>query len=381
MSVKKSNEDFKAHSVDMHTQLHRGVEGLQSLRKQWEELHRYCDLWSRFEWYHAYATNLSVDSENIYFIQIIAGDETVAIIPAEITKQRIGPFGSLNVLCLAFHPHIFLTDFPLNPHVDPTMVSKQMMKAFLRLPVRWDVVQWPRIMHSSNAMRVTRSISGYSVHIRQATQSNSIDTRKSFEELFNTFSKNLRTHLKKSRKRLTDIDNWHVKSDNEDIWQSYNDFLRLESSGWKGGSGAGSAIGLNDGTRGFYATLLGNRSSNFLPEITLLICGSHPIAGQFTIWTQGCKYIQKIGYDEDYSKIAPGQILLEEVLRSACTSTSTERVSLISNSPWHQQWHPTQDETFDVMVFRHRSYGIVMGWYLSARKIAKFFITTVKERF
>lgn len=383
MNVNVPTRDLITHNVDMHTQVHRGVAGLHSLRTQWEGLHVYCDLWSRFEWYHAYVTSLAVDSESIYFIQVIAGEETVAIIPSEISRQRIDPFGNLKVLCLAFHSHIILTDFPLNQYVDPAKVAEQMLKAFRKLPDRWDVIRWPRIMHSSNALMIARAINGYTVYTRPAQPCNTFNTSNSLDAIFNSLSTKTRTNLRRARKRLTDASSWHIETNRsaDDFGPSYEDFLRLESSGWKGESGSGSAINLNKGTRNFYATLLEQRSLDFVPEVTLLICESNAIAGQFTVLTRGWKHLLKIGYDEFYSKLAPGQILLEEALGSACVSTSIERYSLVSSMPWHLQWQPEHGETFDVIVFRRRLFGVVFGWYLASRRLAKSLFTMVKEMY
>ena len=168
--------------MKMHTKILKGVAGMHSLRNQWEELHGYCDLWARFEWNLAYVTNLAVDSENIYFIQVIADEKTIAIIPAEISRQEIKPFGNLKVLCLACHSHIYAMDFPLNPQIDPAKVAEQMLKAFKKFPVQWDVIRWSQVMDSSNAIHVARSTSHHSVFIRSSQLSSFIDTNIPFEE-------------------------------------------------------------------------------------------------------------------------------------------------------------------------------------------------------
>ncbi|MEI8371257.1 MAG: GNAT family N-acetyltransferase [Planctomycetota bacterium] len=367
--------------MNMHTRVHRGIGGLNSLRSQWVALHGFCDLWARFEWYYAYLTNLVVDRESVYFIQILAGDETVAIIPAEVVKQNLKPFGNLKVLCLAFHSHIAITDFPLDPRVDPASVAEQLLKTLRNIPECWDLIRWPRIMHSSNALLISRALRGHSIHIRPAEPCNTIDTNKSFQDLASNFSNQLQRRLKKSRRLLSEIANLCVATARsaEDSGASYEEFLRIEASGWKGDSGTASAILLNKAPRGFYAALLDQKNTDFLPEIYLLESGLQSIAVQFSIGTRGCKHVLKIGYEESYSKMSPGQILMEDVLMSACRTTSTERVSLVSNQPWHQQWQPKPEDTFDVMIFRNRLHGVIFGWCIALRKLAKSFVKKVKS--
>ena len=374
--------ESEARSMELHTRILKGVAGMDSLRNQWEDLHSYCDLWSRFEWYHAYVTNLAVDSESIYFIQVIAGEKTIAIVPAEISRQEIKPLGNLKVLCLAFHSHIPLMDFPLNPHVDPAMVVEQLLKAFQDLPVHWDVIRWSRVMDSSNAIHVARSASYHSIFIRSSVPCNFIDTSNSFEELFNNLSSKQRNNLKASRKRLSKTADWQVtKSASEvDFVPSYEAFLRIESSGWKGESGEGTGIQMNSGTLKFYASLLRQINPDFVPEVILLKCGPQAIAGQFMIRTHGIMYGIKMGYDECYAKLSPGKILMEEILRSACDSTAIKGVNCVSNALWSHQWKPKQEETFDVIVFRNRAFGVMFGRYLYARKLAKSVATWVKGK-
>jgi len=357
--------------VEMKAEVHKGIAGLNSLRKQWEKLHCFCDLWARFEWYHSYVTNLAVDAENIYYIQVIAGGETVAIIPAEICAQKNGLIKSPKVLCLAFHSHISLTDFPLNPHIDPHKVAACMLQAFQKLPVKWNLIRWSRIMHSSHALTVARTITNCTVLMRPGKLCNIVDTSKPFAEYFNTLSNHTRSQLRRMRKRLTEVGSWHIVQniDFEDIDTSYKEFLRIESSGWKGK--AGSAIELNRGARGFYATLLEQSSLDFIPEITLLMLESKSIAGEFSITTHACRYSLKVGYDEQYSKVTPGQLLTEEVVKYACGSTSIEQMNFITDMQHQLLWHPRREETFDVIIFRRRLYGFLFNCYYLAGRLAK----------
>jgi hypothetical protein len=374
--ISNKRVELQTVSQDIRANVHNGVTGLHRLRKQWEGLHEFCDLWARFEWYFAYLTNIAADSENIYFIEIIVGQETVAIIPAEISRQKIYPFGTRKVLCLASHSHIPLMDFPLNLHIDHAKVAEQMLMTFKELPTQWDVMRWSHIMDSSNAMRVARLVRGYSVHIRQDSLSNFIETNVTYDQL-SCVSTKMRSNLRKNRKQLSKIGRWKVTTNESatDFCPYYEEFLNVESSGWKGESGTSSAIKLNSNIRNFYSTLLEQRSTDFIPKVTLLMVESEAVSGQFTVYTKGCVNVLKICYDENYSKMSPGQILVEELLISACVSPYIERMSFVTNMAWQHRWKPKQDLTFDVLVFRRLSLGLVFGWYLAVRRLAKLVVT------
>jgi CelD/BcsL family acetyltransferase involved in cellulose biosynthesis len=378
--ISNKHVELQIVNQDIRANIHNGATGLNRLRKQWEGLHEFCDLWARFEWYFAYLTNLAADSENIYFIEIIVGQETVAIIPAEISSQKIHPFGSLKVLGLAYHSHIPLTDFPLSLHIDHAKVAEQILKIFKEVPTQWDVMRWSHIMDSSNAMRVARLIRGCSTHIRQDSLCNYIETKSTYEQL-SCVSTKIRSNLRKNRKQLSKIGNWKVTTSESatDFHPYYEEFLNVEASGWKGDSGTSSAIKLNSNIRNFYSTLLEQRSADFVPRVTLLISESKPVSGQFTVYTQGCVNVLKICYDENYSKVSPGQILIEELLISACASTYIEKMSFVTDMTWQHRWKPKQDVTYDVLIFRRPSLGMVFGWYLTVRRLVKSVITKYRR--
>ncbi|MGB5445554.1 MAG: hypothetical protein WBM99_08615, partial [Psychromonas sp.] len=247
MNMKVLNEDeisdnlqsSEVLNLSMYSRVFRGLSGLESLRNEWEGLHDFCDLWARFEWYFAYLKNLAVDSDNVFLIQIVAGDETVAIIPAEISKQRMLPFGNLKVLSLAHHSHLAITDFPLASRVNLNEVSKLMLESLRTLPVHWDMIRWPRIMHSSNAIGIARSINDCSIYIRQSEPCNTIDTKKSFDDLYNCFSRKMRRNLRAYKRSMDKSFVWHIETSRiaKDPGPSYEEFMRIESSGWKGSSG------------------------------------------------------------------------------------------------------------------------------------------------
>ena len=48
----------------------------------------------------------------------------------------------------------------------------------------------------------------------------------------------------------------------------------------------------------------------------------------------------KIGYDEDYARVSPGQLLFEYVLKESCADPAIKRANLVSNAAWSRVWRP-----------------------------------------
>jgi hypothetical protein len=352
-----------------HFQVYAGLSGVQSVAEQWSSLHGSCDLWARFELFNAYATSLVTDDVCLYLVQVFDGESTVAVIPAIVSKETIAPFGSINVLSLPKSHHIALTDFPVDSRADPAIVANCMIEAFGALPIKWDVIRWPRIIHSSNAMAIARAIRGHTITLRPSSPCNFFETTQTYDDLSSSFSKNIRASLKKSHRRLQELPAGTVVVGKAagDQMAAFEEFLRLEASGWKGESGTGSAIQLRPDLKNFYLSLLGQENTEFVPEVTLLHLGRTAVAAQFSIRVRHRKHIMKIAYDEHQEKYSPGQVLLEEVLIKACSSSSIDRVSLVTNMPWHHTWRPQSEGTYDVILFRNKLTNILFRWYLAAR--------------
>jgi CelD/BcsL family acetyltransferase involved in cellulose biosynthesis len=348
-----------------------GLDGLRALRESWLSLHAGAGLFARYEWHLASAMHLLGDAQSIAYVQVLDGERTVAIVPAIAGVASVPPFGRLRVLSLGLHSHLSLVDFPLAADVRVEEVAAALCAALATWPERWDVLYWNRVLASSHALRLARAFDAFAAHIAQDGLCNTLDTRQRFPELFARLSKNLRVSLRKSQKRLEESGGAHITCNSLSadaasgsqpaalhnsaggIDAAYDAFLAIEASGWKGEAGIGSAIRLDPAARGFYAELLALRGADFAPEVTLLLRGDKPIAAQFSVCVNRCKHVLKIGYDEAESRFSPGQVLMAGVLEAA-SGGMIERVSLVTNMPWHQTWRPVAEPRYNVRVFRRR---------------------------
>ena len=365
-----------------------GLAGLRALREPWLSLHAWADLYARYEWHLACAMHLLDDASSLAYVQVLDGARTVAIVPTIVSNASVSCFRHLRVLSLGLHEQLRLADFPLAADVRIKEIAAALGTALAAWPERWDALHWPRILGSSHAMLVARELKAAGAQIVTATAFNTLDTRRPFPELLAGLSKNLRASLRKSQKRLEESGGAHmtvngvpvdaVRSANEatlgsapigGINAAYEAFLALESSGWKGETGIGSAVHLNPATRGFYAELLAQRGPDFAPEVTLLLRGYTPIAAQFSVCVNHCKHVLKIGYHEAESRFSPGQVLMARVVEVA--SGALECVNLVTDMQWHKTWRPLPEEAFRVVVFRERWRAALHRGYLAARRTAK----------
>jgi CelD/BcsL family acetyltransferase involved in cellulose biosynthesis len=75
-------------------------------------------------------------------------------------------------------------------------------------------------------------------------------------------------------------------------------------------------------------------------EINSLYVDGRCIASQFCLRTGSEYLIPKIAYDEAYSRLSPGLLLMEETLARCCEDPTLKRLNLQTNGRWQRDWHP-----------------------------------------
>ena len=338
----------------------KDVDGLRQLENDWLELTPKASLFARYEWNLAAAMHLLGEGQEIWFCRI--GDSAgrpLAIIPALAGNTPVKPFGYLPALALGWSHQLATFDFPMALGANALEVGKAMLLAFKDLPIKWRVVSWPRVMADSNAAKVAQALGKRWADITPAAPCSTFYTASAPNqadglEIFTVKSSKLRSKLAYTTRRLATQGPLQMRMAREqgDIAGYFEEFLRLESSGWKGAHGTGTAISLVPSAKAFYSSLLAQSNPYFETDIALLFCGDNAVAGQFLIRVAGWEHQYKIAYDEAYFKFSPGQILHQMVIEQAKESDGIDRVSLVTGQSWHKEWAPITEPTLQIHIFR-----------------------------
>ena len=347
--------------MPLSTRWHEGVAGLRQLRADWYELTPDAQLFARYEWHLAAAMHLAGDDHSIWFCRI--GDDAgrpLSIIPAVSAKIFVRPFGQLPALTLGWNVQLAAFDFPLAHGANAFEVGKAMLNAFKNHPYNWRVIAWRRVMADGNAAKVARALSHLLTDITPASVCSTFCTAiipNPVEglEVFSVKSSKLRRTMAQHSRRLSlrGPVQLRMARENGDIEGFFNEFLRIESSGWKGEKGTRTAIALVPSARDFYNSLLAESNAAFETDIALLYCGDKAVAGQFLIRTARWEHVYKIGFDEAFADCSPGQILLQLAVDRAKASGAIDRVSLVTGRDWMKRWAPIQEPTLQINIFRH----------------------------
>jgi hypothetical protein len=65
----------------------------------------------------------------------------------------------------------------------------------------------------------------------------------------------------------------------------------------------------------------------------------------------------KIGFDEQYARYSPGQLLYEQTLRRYCADEGIKRVSMLGDAGWISVWKPEVIQTHSAYIALSRWAG------------------------
>jgi CelD/BcsL family acetyltransferase involved in cellulose biosynthesis len=338
----------------------QGVEGLAAIREEWERVTRSLSkprFFHLYEWYESYLNTLA-DSP-VYFVLARRKGAPVGVIPLAMGRQRLAGT-KLRCLSLPHHPHMLLCDAQLtNGGLD--RITMRELFAYLRRQqrIQWDVLFFPNLLEDSGLLSALDAGASALWISEPQTYCNYLPCLPP-NELAARISRNFSGNLRKARNKLAKLNGVEFISarGQPEIDRALDEFLTVESSGWKGVAGEGSAISLDGRVLSFYQSLTRNFSRTAACEINLLRAEGRCIAGQYCLVVGDTSYILKIGYDEAYAHVAPGNMLLEHTIQRYLREDAIKYVNLVTDTPWHSNWRPLSYTVSRAWVFNTTSAGL-----------------------
>lgn len=344
-------------SLDVEVEVHRGSRGLNELAERWPAL---VDVMKdrsfvhAYEWHRSFLETQEPDPESTLFAVVSIDGATQAILPLRPVRRSLVGFGHRPGLEVPLNPHVPFTDIvaadPVTlravvPHVLDTLAAE--------CETRWEYIAFRRTLSGSCAARSLAIAPGFTSRVSAIGYLDYISL-ESYDALFGALSSRFRNNLRRARKRAEAMGDvtYHTATSLSECEALFPEFLEVEASGWKGEEGTGSAIVLDDGLRRFYATLMKRFAVHGQCRIDVVRHGSRPIAAAFHLVMDQTVYGLKIGFDESYAEIAPGNLLHWYIFRTACEDPGLKVFNMASDAAWHAQWRPRTAELLDIVVFR-----------------------------
>ena len=347
---------------------HTGREGLDALAAEWTALaKRMPRRWFHHlpEWYASYLAALAPDPRAVRFYAVRRGGVLIAILPLEITRrEELGL--SVRVLCTPKHDHIPFTDLIADPQADLQAVGRALL-AHLSRKVRapWDLLVLPKVLDVGVAAPIVRSLPRVVWRSDAACEFIPCSGASGARDIV---SKNMKSNLRRTGNKLRREGevSFEVAREGDELQAAYADLLRVEASGWKGAEGTGTAIALHANLVQFYREILDRFGALGMVEISQLKLSGRCVAAQLALLIDGVWYQLKIGYDDSLATMAPGNLLMEQLLDRLCRDSVTE-ANLVSDASWHRSWNPHSYHTNTYFVGNRTVRGLTLVLLLRLR--------------
>lgn len=143
-----------------------------------------------------------------------------------------------------------------------------------------------------------------------------------------------------------------------------DELLILEAAGWK--AARGTAIAARGSTRRFYAEVADWAATRGTLRLLALRLDGRPLAALLSVQDDGVQYLLKGGYDPQYARYSPGQLVLAEAIGRAFAD-GLRRVELGGGAdPYKLQWADGVRELVGMAAFAPSAAGS-LGWIAVAR--------------
>ncbi len=150
--------------------------------------------------------------------------------------------------------------------------------------------------------------------------------------------------------------------------------FRVEAASWKGREGSALALDPQVGT--FYRRFAEAACERGLLRIGLLWIGETAVAMQLAVEMNGAFWLFKMGYDEEFARCSPGQLLMVESLRFARQQGCARYELMGKSEPWNQLW--TQ-QVHPALTVRIHASGIT-GWVAVGADLARVAVASRLRR-
>lgn len=190
--------------------------------------------------------------------------------------------------------------------------------------------------------------------------------------------------LRRCRRRLEELGavevTWHRAPG--DVLDAFEEFLVLESSGWKGR--AGSALARRDAvTSAFARGMITGLARDGLVTIIAIRLDGRPVAVGVTLRCRGFVHTWKCAYDETLRSLGPGFLMMEDLTHGLLADPSMEFADMSNNLDMADglaAFWPERHEVLD-LLFETRRTGL-LGFPLvsAAVRLRRAFAAAMRRR-
>ncbi|MEX1032215.1 MAG: GNAT family N-acetyltransferase [Cellvibrionaceae bacterium] len=332
--------------MDFDVKVFRGCEGLEQVKEDWGRIHstmRTPSVNHDWRWYSALGQH--VLTEQMWISCVYEQEEPLAIFIFLRRQRRFGFIRYWSLELLNHPAYIDTTDALIKAGHE----AKPLLSAAIQAVRDWDICDLEGFGQRSQLSQLEEVDTGAVVGANKIAFV-SCGNEQDLATLSKKHLKNINRFMRKAGENHGKV--WlELKSEGsgEEIFE---DFLRVEDASWKGSKGAKTSIACS-GSQGisFYRQLYRQFGKTNDSNIMFLRFGDVRVATAFSLRTGSCWYLYKIGYDEAYAALAPGNILLKLLVERMAGDPDVTEINLVTCPEWSDRWHMASEATKNVLIY------------------------------
>jgi len=286
--------------------------------------------------------------QRLYVLVVEADGEPVAIAPLMVGRGRL--YGvSLRWLQLIANAHTQRCDFIVGRRGEA--VYEAIWRHLSSAEVAWDVLVLPQLPAGSGTLEHLPELArqdGFRVGVWRSVDSPRLPVAGTWEDYVGRLAPKHRSNLRNRLRRLEERGKVALEVVT-DCGPALEDGLRLEAAAWKGE--AGTAIRCRPELSRFYTRLASWAAKRGWLRLQFLTVGGRRVAFAYSLCYKNTIFLLKPGYDPDYARYSPSNLLCYLVLRDAFAARITAHDFLGANDDWKREWTSEARPHFWLFVF------------------------------
>ncbi len=366
---------------DLTLEKYDGQEGLSLLHDDWlalmADMDRRC-FYHDPDWFGAYYASREVVDPPIAFFAVRRDERLVAVVPLRRKPGR--GLARPTLLLMPVEAQLYMPDCAIAAGEDPSAIITFVLDGISR-KYGWS---WDRftVSHALQDSLIARALAGQAVRKLkiQTTDACSIVPVRPYDELLRQMKAKYRQNLSRARRMITSLDaaEFSVVTEFDDVVRTFEEFIDLEVSGWKGGTGKPrgdiprpAAIALNEKKRRFYQTVIGTFARRGAVQIFCVRAEGKLIGAEVWLVLGDTCFAIKTAYDEDYSRMSPGVMAFDLGYQHHAAAGGVTSINTITSTPAVDDWLPDKLGVQIVDVFNSTFRGRLFAAALAIRDMVR----------
>ena len=319
-------------------------------------------------YYQSYLDNFCPGASDALVVCVCRDSTLLAVIPLRCAERRVFPGIRAKALTFPDLPmpvRDALIDHRCSTADILTFVRDQLGKA---AGIAWDYLNLRAVLKGS-ALVPGGAVSHMPPMLqRQIGVSHALDVSAPGYVASKLNSK-ARNNLRRNQKKLAHLGRYEFRTVAAlpALDSAFEAFLNAEAAGWKSVRGGKRAVKLHKDQTGFYRDLMRRVAPQRRCHIHLLLLDGRAIAADYCILSGDTCYSLKHGYDEEFSSVAPGNLLREYTVEFYGDQPEIRTLDLISDQQWHLAWRPHRRPVFDIKLFNRTLLGRLLYYFFRSR--------------